>query len=378
MKKSITFVITLLAMMLIVMPCFAASPDGIDPAVMETGGEADGSKDPGGFVVTGPGGNLGYLGDSSYGAYGENTGGNYGHLGSTDYGAYGYAGNENRAAVYGKNLNNSYGYLGTGSTGVRGYCSINGHYGTVGSEDYGIYGYSGDSFDYAVYGESVDGTYAYFCDANFAINGHNDNGSWGGLGCYDSGAKGRHPDSGNEGRLGTASYAGYFSGNVNITGNLSKGGGSFKIDHPLDPENKYLYHSFVESPDMMNVYNGNVILDEMGEASIELPEWFEVLNRDFRYQLTCIGGFAPVYIAQKISGNQFSIAGGEPGMEVSWQVTGIRQDPYAEANRIPVEEDKSPEEIGRFQHPELYGQPRDMGVYYIEKPLDPSDPAPAE
>ena len=79
--------------------------------------------------------------------------------------------------------------------------------------------------------------------------------------------------------------AGNFEGNVHVSGNLSKGSGSFRIDHPLDPENKYLYHSFVESPDMMNVYNGNVILDEQGEAVVEFPEWFEPLNRDFRYQL---------------------------------------------------------------------------------------------
>ncbi len=52
-------------------------------------------------------------------------------------------------------------------------------------------------------------------------------------------------------------FAGYFqgrvhtTGNLSIAGNLSKRGGAFKIDHPLDPENKYLSHSFVESPDMM-------------------------------------------------------------------------------------------------------------------------------
>ena len=82
--------------------------------------------------------------------------------------------------------------------------------------------------------------------------------------------------------------AGLFAGDVQITGNLSKGGGSFKIDHPLDPANKYLYHSFVESPDMMNIYNGNSKLDSNGEAVVELPEWFGTLNRDFRYTLTAI------------------------------------------------------------------------------------------
>ena len=90
---------------------------------------------------------------------------------------------------------------------------------------------------------------------------------------------------------------------------------SFKIDDPLDPTNKYLYHSFVESPDMMNIYNGNAVLNKKGEAVIELPKWFQALNKDFRYQLTCIGGSAPVYIAEEIKDNHFKIAGGKPGVK---------------------------------------------------------------
>jgi hypothetical protein len=165
----------------------------------------------------------------------------------------------------------------------------------------------------------------------------------------------------------TNGYAGYFSGRVAVTGNLSKGGGSFKIDHPLDPENKYLYHSFVESPDMMNIYNGNATLDASGEAVVTMPAWFEALNREFRYQLTTIGGFAPVYIAEEIKGNRFKIAGGQPGMKVSWMVTGVRHDRYADAYRIPVEENKPTEERGRYLHPELYGQARSEAIG--EKPL---------
>jgi hypothetical protein len=149
---------------------------------------------------------------------------------------------------------------------------------------------------------------------------------------------------------------------VDVTGSVSKGGGGFKIDHPLEPERKYLHHSFVESPDMMNMYNGNVILDNEGEALVELPEWFDALNRDFRYQLTCIGGYAQVYIAEEISNNRFKIAGGKEGLKVSWQVTGIRKDPFANANRIPVEELKSDETSGRYLHPEAYGRPQSQGV----------------
>ncbi len=156
--------------------------------------------------------------------------------------------------------------------------------------------------------------------------------------------------------------AGYFDGDVEITGNLSKGSGSFRIDHPLDPENRYLSHSFVESPDMMNIYNGNVILDEYGEAVVELPDYFEALNRDFRYQLTCLGGFAPVYVSEEISGNRFRIAGGSAGLKVSWQVTGVRDDPYARKNPIVVEEEKPEAERGTFLHPEAYGRPASQSV----------------
>lgn len=160
----------------------------------------------------------------------------------------------------------------------------------------------------------------------------------------------------------TTGYAGYFSGRVNITGLLSKGGGSFKIDHPLDPLNKYLSHSFVESPDMKNIYDGVVTLDAAGEAVVQLPDWFEALNQDFRYQLTCIGGYAPVYISQEVTGNQFKIAGGQPGLKVSWQVTGIRHDPFAEQNRIVVEEDKTGAEKGKYLYPRAYGQPASEGI----------------
>lgn len=149
-------------------------------------------------------------------------------------------------------------------------------------------------------------------------------------------------------------------GNLTVTGNLSKGGGSFLIDHPLDPENKYLSHSFVESPDMMNVYNGNLTLDDNGTAFVELPDYFEALNRDFRYQLTPLGFAAPnLHVASEIRGNRFKIAGGKPGMRVSWQVTGVRDDPYARMHRIRVEEAKPPAERGSLLHPAAYeGQQR--------------------
>jgi hypothetical protein len=181
-------------------------------------------------------------------------------------------------------------------------------------------------------------------------------------------------------------YAAVLNGKVKITGNLEKAGGSFKIDHPLDPANKYLCHSFVESPDMKNVYDGVVVLDNKGKAEIELPNWFGILNKDFRYQLTAIGAPGPnLYIAEEISeantkysskssnknnNSSFRIAGGTSGMKVSWQVTGIRKDSWANANRIEVEDDKPDKERGYYLHPDLYGQPEEKGISHLLFPKD--------
>jgi hypothetical protein len=99
---------------------------------------------------------------------------------------------------------------------------------------------------------------------------------------------------------------------------------------------------------------------------VALPDYFEAVNRDYRYQLTVIGQFAQAIVSSKIAGNRFTIKTDKPNVEVSWQVTGIRKDPYAEKYRIPVEETKPANERGRYLHPELYGEPESEGIGKIE------------
>lgn len=152
--------------------------------------------------------------------------------------------------------------------------------------------------------------------------------------------------------------------NLFVVGAVSKGSGTFMIDHPLDPKNKLLYFSFVESPDMKNMYDGIATLDENGEAFVELPSYFMALNRDFRYLATGISEPMPdLHLMRGVrrewffGAPSFRIAGGKPGGEISWQVTGIRKD--ALALKYPVipevwKRDSGLVAEGEYLFPELF------------------------
>jgi hypothetical protein len=287
-------------------------------------------------------GTSGYAGlrsdGQSYGAIAVGSAsGSIGCYGSgSGYGLYGVGG------TYGAFGNGStYGLYGSGPTGVYGSGSVGGVTGTTTNVNgNAVYGTGGQ---YGVHGENAR-TAGVRGDSGYV-------GVWGQGTTYAMYAlatdAGTNQTYGVFGQASNAASFGIWSqGNCHVAGTLSKTAGSFKIDHPLDPEHQWLSHSFVESPDMMNVYNGNVTLDANGEATVTLPAYFGALNRDFRYQLTCIGGHAPVYVSAKVKANKFSIAGGAAGLEVSWQVTGIRQDAYAKEHPIVVETPKSSNEKG--------------------------------
>jgi hypothetical protein len=237
---------------------------------------------------------------------------------------------------------------------------------------YGIYGYS--QHNEGIYGSSADTTGIHGAGSP-GVYGSSTNTAGTGVFGYSYGGDGHGlvgsiaVDSGTAAGVygesaGSTSYAGYFVGNVAVGGTLSKGGGSFRIDHPLDPANRILQHSFVESPDMMNIYNGLATTDARGLATVELPAWFEALNRDIRYQLTPLGGWTEAWIAREVEGREFTIATRVPHARVSWQLTGIRRDAWAEANRIEVELDKTRDQKGRYLHPVEHGQPASRGVDY--------------
>jgi hypothetical protein len=269
--------------------------------------------------------------------------------------------NSSNPALYGSNLGNGDGVRGYsassigigvyGQGGDRGVFGISTNYGvsgvSTGGSGYGVFGTSFGSCC-GIYGQNSSGT---------AIEGNSPSGygvtgfTADGYAVYGSAGIG---------------WAGYFDGNVRITGSCcGMGEATTQIDDPLDPANKYLNQSVVASPDMLEVYRGHVTLDADGSADVQLPPYFEALNRDFDYQLTPVGAPMPdLYVAQEVQGNTFKIAGGKPGSKVSWQVTGMRQDPYAQAHPIQPEQDKPADEKGKYLHPQELGKPVSQGVDY--------------
>ena len=174
-------------------------------------------------------------------------------------------------------------------------------------------------------------------------------------------------------------YAGRFLGDVDVSGTLNANSKNFKIDHPQDPTGKYLKHSTIESRSRLNVYTGNVTLDGNGAATVDLPEYVEAINRDYRYQLTAIGGAAPrLHIAAELDNNSFRIAGGEANMKVSWQVTGIRDDAWAREHPFQTVVRKPAAKQGTYRNPAARGAPTSQGgVQGIQeqKPSPQSSPS---
>jgi hypothetical protein len=156
---------------------------------------------------------------------------------------------------------------------------------------------------------------------------------------------------------------------LHVGGNITSTGiKAFTIDHPLDPENKMLHHFALESNEVLNSYSGNVFTNAKGKAIVKLPEYFEAINKDFRYQLTVIGSLARSFISKEVSGNTFEITTDEPNVKVSWEVKGVRSDGYMKnVNKMEAEEMKPAAMKGKYVEPKSYNLPESRGVNYDAK-----------
>lgn len=258
---------------------------------------------------------------------------------------------------------------------VKGYSG--GNYGT------GVYGVaSGGGGSTGVYGENSNesgiGVTGYASMSGFGVTG---------IGGYftSAGASGQGLHAVNVSSSGTTygvvgevfSASGYGLYALGRTG--ASGTKSFRIDHPFDPENKYLLHYSAEGPDVLNVYTGNVRTDERGYATITLPAYFSEINKEPRYTLTVVDDsddFVLAKVAKEIAENRFVVRTSKALVKVSWRVEAIRNDRWMREHGAPVEEEKVGVERGTYQHPDLYGMPASRGVSY--RPERPKDPTPRQ
>ena len=325
---------------------------------------------------------AGVSGDSNsgYGVKGSSMSGDGVYGSSSGNGVHGETTNAGVAGVYGKNTysGGGVGVQGTGYIGVFGSGSA---YGLYGEGVTGVFGTSTSLSGTGVSGSSTsgpgvsgssgsgDGVYGSVSGSTgSAVHGQRGN-YQGYLGYSDGGVVGANNSSGYFGYLGMTNYAGSFSGPVHVSGTFTATGTkNFRIDHPLDPENRELWHAAVESSEVLNIYSGNVVTDDQGIATVQLPDWFEAENTDFRYQLTCVGRFAQAIIDQEIDHNRFVIRTNLAKVKVSWQVTAQRNDPGMRLQPFVAERVKPAAERGTYLQPEAYGQAEEKSVEWALHP----------
>lgn len=337
------------------------------------------------------------------------SGGAYGVFGRTDSssgrGVYGlatafggsYAGyflnQGNNFAVYAESLvggvhgkatsssASSYGLFGESSSTAQGSGGVWGtSYATTG-ETYGVSGYSQSSTGAGVYGSASS-----FSGANYG--GYFESRSSTGIGVYGeatrstgstAGVYGITRSTAGVGVYGVAPVGGTSIGvwgigesamgwGVYANGRLGASGvKSFRIDHPLNPENKWLLHYCSEGPEPLNVYSGAITADARGFATIELPDYFEEINRDPRVQLTVDDRSEDFVMAKVVGGVKNGVCRirtSKPHVKVYWEVKAVRNDRWMQKYGAPVEQEKAEYERGKYQHPELYGLPPEMGMTF--------------
>jgi hypothetical protein len=130
-------------------------------------------------------------------------------------------------------------------------------------------------------------------------------------------------------------------GSLAVVGNVSKGGGTFLIDHPLDPDNKNLIHSFIEGPNCDLLYRGRVKLSK-GRAQVDVDVaakmtrgTFAALTQNVDFFITNATGNAKVRVEDiaAVKTGRFSIVADDPNSNdtVMWLVIAERADPYIKA-----------------------------------------------
>lgn len=239
--------------------------------------------------------------------------------------------------------------MGTSGTNYGGYFL------TASPDGYGVFALSKGNT--AVYGRDSGGN-------TTGVGGQFETNSTGGYGVYGIAT---HTTSDNCGVYGETQSPSHGFGLFSHGRTGASGTKSFRIDHPLDPENKFLYHYSAEGPEPLNLYSGTVVTDVKGFAWVQLPDYFGEINKNPRYQLTVVDeseDFVMAKVSKRLSNNRFQIRTNKPKVEVCWRVEASRNDRFVQAYGAPEVAVKPETSKGRYQDPELYGKPKELGIFY--------------
>lgn len=158
-------------------------------------------------------------------------------------------------------------------------------------------------------------------------------------------------DNNRVGFINSSGGAWYFAGNANFAGTISKGGGTFLIDHPCDPHNRNLRHGFVEAPRYDLIYRGTARLVN-GRATVDIDAASNMTSGTFDALTTNAvvtslqnqDGFARLKPGV-IDGGSFEIICEDDTCtdHVSWVVIAERNDPFVKSDL-----DQNTDSDGRF------------------------------
>ncbi|MBS0197114.1 MAG: hypothetical protein JSR77_10180 [Planctomycetes bacterium] len=365
--------------------CYSQSGIGVYGYTWSTTGSTTGVMGAGastsatgvmGAVIAATGTTYGVRGESAS-ASGRGVHGLATAVSGSTYGVWGESQSPDGRGVYGVNNTAS------GSTyGVHGLAASSSGRGVLGEataasgSTRGVEGRVASTSGTALYGQASATT-------GFAYGVYGESASSSGRGLSGWGLASSGSTMGVEGFVNSAAGYGVYGANgpgsgygVFASGRLGASGTkSFRIDHPEDPANRYLIHYSAESDEVINFYRGTAVLDERGEAVIELPTYFGRINTNPSYTLTPVGAPMPLlHVSREIDEStlaaaaaaqpgkpaprcSFGIAGGIAGAKVSWRVEAVRNDAWMRRHGAPVETIKPESERGTYQEPGLYQNP---------------------
>ncbi|HMS57135.1 MAG TPA: hypothetical protein PKA27_17260 [Fimbriimonadaceae bacterium] len=128
-------------------------------------------------------------------------------------------------------------------------------------------------------------------------------------------------------------------------------------------------HYSAEGPEPLNVYQGPVRTDERGFATVELPDYYESINIEPTVQLTVVDDgeeFVLAKVVNRPKNGSFVIRTNHLAVRSTGESKRKGMIVGCNSTELRVEIDKSDNEKGKYQRPELYGLPAERSIMPVK------------